>query len=65
MLSGSFGILTNLRAVNKPEYFDNLLFFFDPVVNQVIAVDKLQVARPFTDLATTERQRFKAECLIK
>jgi hypothetical protein len=35
--------------VNKPEYFDNLLFFFDPVVNQVIAVDKLQVARSFTE----------------
>ena len=51
--------------MNKPEYFDNLLFFFDPVVNQVIAVDKLQVARSFTDLATTERQRFKAKCLIK
>ena len=51
--------------MNKPEYLDNLLFFFDPVVNKVIAVDKLQVARSSTDLATTERQRLKAEGFIK
>ena len=33
--------------MNKPQYFDNLVFLFDPVVNQVIAVDKLKVARSF------------------
>jgi hypothetical protein len=41
--------------MNKAQHFDDLFFFFDPVVNKVNAVDKLQVARSFADPATTDR----------
>lgn len=59
-------VCNHCREVVTPEEAERYWNIFPTVlVNQVIAVDKLQVSRSFTDLATTERQRFEAECLIQ